>query len=208
MKYFIPLQSGNYYHVFNRAVGAEKLFKKEANYLYFISKYNEYISPIANTCCYVLMPNHFHFLINIKTKNEIYLRYKELEMEKDQPKVVQEKELDFEKFVMQQFSNFFNCYTKSFNKMFFRKGSLFIDYLKRTLIDTENYLKNIVLYIHHNPINHKYCDRLEDWKFSSYNSILSNKPTNLQKNDVIEWFGNLDNFIFEHSIKNNLDYDC
>ena len=45
--------------------------------------------------------------------------------------------------------------------MYNRKGALFIDYLRRTFIDSEEYRSNIVqYYIHQNPIHHKFCDRL------------------------------------------------
>ena len=77
-----------------------------------------------------------------------------------------------------------------------------MDYVRRTLISDEEYLKNIVLYIHQNPIHHKMCNKLEDWKYSSYNSMLSEKPTLLEREEVINWFGNLENFIFMHTIKN------
>ena len=202
MKYFIPLEAGNFYHIFNHAVGSEKLFKNDENYIYFLKKFNEYISPIASTYSYVLIPNHFHFLIEIKDRNEIYQHYVFLELKKEIPKVKSEEELDFEKFVMQQFSNFFNCYTKSFNKKHNRKGALFIDYLRRTLISEEEYLRNIVMYIHQNPIHHNLCNRLEDWKYSSYSSVLSKKSTLLEREDVIKWFGGIENFIFMHTTKN------
>jgi len=202
MKYFIPLEAGNFYHIFNRAVGNERLFKNEENFNYFLRKFNEYISPIASTFSYVLIPNHFHFLIEIKDRKELYKSHVILESKKEFPKLKPETELDFEKFVMQQFSNFFNCYTKSFNKKHNRKGALFIDYLRRTLISDEEYLRNIVLYIHQNPIHHKLCNRLEDWKYSSYNSFLSKKPTLLEREEVINWFGDLENFIFMHTTKN------
>ncbi len=202
MKYFIPLESGKFYHIFNQAVGSEKLFRNDENYNYFLKKFNEYITPIASTFSYVLIPNHFHFLIEIKDRKELYESYRILESKKEFPKLKPETELDFEKFVMQQFSIFFNCYTKSFNKKHNRKGALFIDYLRRTLISDQEYLRNIVLYIHQNPIHHKMCNRLEDWKYSSYNSILSEKPTLLEREEVINWFGDLENFIFMHTTKN------
>ena len=202
MKYFIPLESGKFYHIFNHAVGSEKLFRNDENYNYFLKKFIEYISPIASTFSYVLIPNHFHFLIEIKDRKELYENYRILELNKELPKVKLETELDFEKFVMQQFSNFFNCYTKSFNKKHNRKGALFIDYLRRTLISVEEYLRNMVLYIHQNPIHHKMCNKLEDWKYSSYNSILSEKLTLLERGEVINWFGDLENFIFMHTTKN------
>ena len=141
-------------------------------------------------------------MIEIKDKNEIYKCYLDLELKKEFPEVKLEKDLDFEKFVMQKFSNFFNSYTKSFNKKYNRKGALFIDYLRRTLISDEEYLRNMVLYIHQNPIHHAICNRLENWKYSSYNSMLSKKPTLLNREDVLDWFGGLDNFIWMHTTKN------
>lgn len=202
MKYFIPLESGKFYHIFNHAVGSEKLFRNDDNYTYFLKKYKEFICPIVRTYAYVLIPNHFHFLIEIKDKKELYEFYLSLELKKEIPIVKPEKELDFEKFVMQQFSNFFNCYTKSFNKRHNRKGALFIDYLRRTLISDEEYLRNIVMYIHQNPIHHTICSRLEQWKYSSYNSIVSQKPTLLERDELVSWFGDLENFIVLHKTRN------
>ncbi|HRP60464.1 MAG TPA: transposase, partial [Vicingus sp.] len=57
------LETKCYYHIYNRANGSEKIFLNEENYLFFLQKYIEYIHPIAETYCYCLMPNHFHFLI-------------------------------------------------------------------------------------------------------------------------------------------------
>ena len=202
MKYFIPLEPNNKYHVFNQAVGSERLFRNDENYIYFLKKFNDYISPIANTFSYVLIPNHFHFLIEIKNKEVLYNHYKQLEISKEKMNYLNEEELIYEDFVMQQFSNFFNSYTKSYNKRFNRKGALFIDYLRRTLISEEGYLRNMVLYIHQNPIHHNCSLILENWKYSSYNSFLSHKSTKLQREEVLSWFGDLEIFIYLHSLKN------
>jgi putative transposase len=206
MKYFIPLESNKFYHIFNHAVGNENFFRNEQNYLYFIKKFVQYINPIAKTYAFVLMPNHFHYLIEIRDKKEIYKHYLDLESQKEKPFIKLEKDLEFEKFVMQQFSNFFNCYTKSYNKKFKRKGALFIDYLKRTKISREEYLRNLILYIHQNPIHHKFCNRIDDWKYSSYKSFSSSKFTLLERDEVLNWFGNLENFIFMHTSLKNLEY--
>ncbi len=152
------------------------------------------------------MPNHFHYLIEIKDKKEIYKDYLDLEFQKEKPNIKFEKDLEVEKFVMQQFSNLFNCSTNSFNKKFKRKGALYIDYLRRTEISSEEYLRNSILYILQNPIHHKFCNRIDDWKYSSYKSFSSNKFTLLEKNEVLNWFGNLENFIFVHTTLKNLDY--
>ncbi len=39
---------------------------------------------------------------------------------------------------MERFSNFLNSYTKSFNKANNRKGALFMDYLKRSVVKQRN----------------------------------------------------------------------
>ncbi|MBN2730712.1 MAG: hypothetical protein JXR53_15915, partial [Bacteroidales bacterium] len=59
-------ESGNYYHVYNRAIGGEKLFLEKENYEYFLFKWQEFINPIADIYAYCLMPNHFHFLLKLK----------------------------------------------------------------------------------------------------------------------------------------------
>ena len=46
------------------------------------------------------------------------------------------------------------------------------------------------------------CNKPEDWKYSSYNSLLSEKPTLLERVEVINWFGDIENFIFMHTTKN------
>ena len=125
MKYFIPLEADNYYHIFNRAIGNEKLFKNEPNYLYFLKRFKDYISPIANVYSYVLMPNHFHFLIEVKSKEILYDHYNTIETKKEKKTIVEKDQFDFNKFVMQQFSNFFNSYSKAFNKAHKRKGVVY-----------------------------------------------------------------------------------
>jgi len=39
---------------------------------------------------------------------------------------------------------------------------------------------------------------LREWKYSSYTSFFSLAASNLQREQVIEWFGNLDNFAACH----------
>ncbi|NPD46994.1 MULTISPECIES: transposase [unclassified Lentimicrobium] len=60
-----------YYHVFNRAVGNDKLFKSNRNYSYFLELCNKKMIPCDDIIVYCLMPNHFHFLVKIKPVNEL-----------------------------------------------------------------------------------------------------------------------------------------
>ena len=66
------------------------------------------------------------------------------------------------------------------------------------LIDDEKYLKNLILYIHQNPINHNVADTIEDYPWSSYKPIISSKPTKIKRDFVLDLFGKKTNFIFVH----------
>ena len=62
-KYTDPLLPEHFYHIFNRGINGEDLFKRERNYLFFLKRYAKYIEPIADTFAYCLLKNHFHFMI-------------------------------------------------------------------------------------------------------------------------------------------------
>ena len=64
--------------IFNHAFG-RNFFENEANYIYFLNKYKEYIHPIADTFSYVLAES-FLFLIEIRNKEELYEHYRFLKI--------------------------------------------------------------------------------------------------------------------------------
>jgi REP element-mobilizing transposase RayT len=66
-----PLQPDTSYHIFNHANGFENVFRKEENFYFFLEKYRLYISPIAETYAYCLMPNHFHLVVRIRKREAI-----------------------------------------------------------------------------------------------------------------------------------------
>ena len=186
------LEPGYYYHIYNKGNNSENLFIEEENYFYFLKLFAKHINPIATTYCYCLLKNHFHFLIETKDKKNL------------PEKVLSKKELN----LSQPFSNLFNAYTKSINKRYKRNGSLFKERYRRIKVDDENYLKELVTYIHLNPVKHRFTKNFEQYPHSSYNSILSDKQTNLKREEVIEWFGDRENFIYCHQEKlNRLDPD-
>jgi len=64
-----PLTEGRLYHLYNRGINGCNLFKGIDNYNYFLKLYTKYIDPVAETYVWVLMPNHFHFLVWVKDVN-------------------------------------------------------------------------------------------------------------------------------------------
>jgi putative transposase len=172
-----------YYHLFNHAIGDENLFRNNGNYQYFLTKFGQYINPVCKVYAYCLMPNHFHFLIQVKKKAILEQYYLEKFPTSINPSI------DYNKLVMQQFSNMLNGYAQAYNKMFVRKGALFIDYLRRKQVADDAYFIRLVHYIHNNPVHHHFCSSMEDWTYSSHQTMLSEKSTNLERESVLEWYG-------------------
>ena len=177
---------GQYYHIYNRGNNKEDIFIEEKNYNYFLLKMKEYLIPIAEVYAYCLLKNHFHVVLKIKDKEQIAEKY----LEK----------------IHLPFSNFFNSYSKSINKTYDRTGSLFQEHLQRNKILDENYLKQLIVYVHLNPLKHKFSKTFEDYRHSSYKTYLSSKETSIERDFIIEMFGGLENFKFYHQEK-SLKYD-
>ena len=107
---------------------------------------------------------------------------------------------------MKPFSNMLNAYAKAYNKKYNRRGSLFLDFLKRKRVDSESYLLKLVHYIHNNPVNHGLTHLIENWNFSSYRSYLDlSKSSKLKRNDILQYFESTDDFVDFH--KSIVEYD-
>ncbi|MCP9751979.1 hypothetical protein [Ferruginibacter sp. HRS2-29] len=182
------------YHVFNKANGREKIFIEPDNYDFFLRKFRKYILPIADVYAYILLPNHFHFLLRIKSEETLSRHYKHLH--KKLPDITTPNWVNT--FVIRQFSNFLNSYAKSFNKKYERSGSLFMNHLKRARVETDRQFTATLFYVHKNAVHHGYVKNIEDWHYSSYKAIISNKPTLLMRDQVIEWFGSVQRYIEYH----------
>lgn len=189
MQHFEPLIPGNFYHIYNHGVGGRDLFRNLDNYEYFLYLYDKHVSPVAETFAWVLMKNHFHLLVRIK---------EELEVEGPTPDRVRNP---VRGNVSQQFSKLFNSYAQAFNRRFGLRGALFERPFKRKLIDNKTHLKNVVLYIHNNPVHHGFCSHPVEYPWSSYLTCISVKPTKLCRDAVIGWFDGEANFKHLHDGK-------
>ena len=193
--YKAKLVPGGVYHVYNRAIGDELLFRKEENYLYFLKKYQEYITPVASTLSYCLMPNHFHFLIQIRSEAEIFCNRDQRVIHKwlfNTSYKVYEQYMN--RTISLQFSHLFNGYSQAYNKMYDRKGSLFIRSFNRRKVESDKQLINTIIYIHTNPVKDGFIELPEKWMYSSYNEIINNRPYMTDLIYVMDLFENVENF--------------
>ena len=196
-----PLEEDRFYHIYNHAVGNERLFSSEKNYLHFLKLCDKYLSGFVDVYAYCLMPNHFHFIIKVKSLEEIMITdvaLRGLQTPRRADGVFQN--IDIPKIISKQFSHLFNSYAQAYNKQQNRKGSLFNNRYKRKQITTDAYLVNLIHYIHYNPIEANLCNSISDWKYSSYNAILSGKNTSIARDDIINLFTDKQNFIYCHNV--------
>ncbi|MDT0641290.1 transposase [Zunongwangia sp. F363] len=171
------LENGFFYHVYNRGNNKQDIFLEEENYFHFLKLLKTHLIPVADIYCYCLLKNHFHILVRIK-----------------------EKAANPSK----SFSNLFNAYTKALNKKYNRTGSLFQRPFKRKRIGSEDYLRQLIVYIHLNPEAHNLIGDFRKYTYSSYKSLLSSKDTSLARAEVMTLFDDKDNFKFIHCHRKNL----
>ena len=222
MQYTEPLIGGNFYHIYNRGIDRCDIFRDNDSYKYFLGLYDKFISPVADTYAWVLMKNHFHFLVRIK-ENVVY-KYSNADRSKD---VVRFEEVKWQTINLSasagpdsvkievpgvkipkpylHFSHLFNAYTKYFNICYNRHGSLFERSFKQKLIDNKDYLRQVILYIHNNPVNHGFCSHPLEYPWSSYLTCIISKPTKLQRKEVIDLFVDSVQFKKNHDEKFNFD---
>jgi putative transposase len=184
------LEPNTFYHIYNRANGWEKLFLERRNFQYFINKYAMYLSPVADTYSWCLMPNHFHFLIKTKSRDEVLMKFPELK------KITDDEALQglIQRQYSKQFGKLFSCYAQSYNKVHHRMGGLFMKSFKLKAVYDDDYLHRLVFYIHANPVHHGYKKRIQDWEFSSFHLLTSNEATYLKREELLGWFGGEEGF--------------
>lgn len=201
-----PIEADRFYHIYNRGINGENIFKSDRNYLFFLNKISEFLLPVCDVYAYCLMPNHFHLLVKIKSDFELGSLVKVQNLDKA-IKAAKTGLHSSQNIFSKQFSRVFNSYSQAFNKENKRHGALIESPFKRKLITSDKYLINAMIYIHLNPQNHFTMCEHSKYNFSSYQSILSNSKTLLKRDNAIELFDNRENFIRSHKKAVDLDYE-
>jgi len=191
----------NHFHLFVRVAYTKQILAKAADDFDVVNQifYKDYVMPwvrrmkLEDFCLGVDLTN-FKNLLNL------FLQHGDLQKAETQHPL----DLNGSSFIEQlcswvvsdRFRGFMLGYAKAINKQENRTGSLFQKGFRRKYVSDEiDDKKNLLFYLHHNPIHHFYTNSYEDYFWSSYNSYSGNSPTRLCKNETISWFGSIDNFI-------------
>ena len=153
------LLQDEFYHIYNRGNNKQLIFFNDNNYLFFLKKVREQISPCADIICYCLMPNHFHLIIRANEKSVT-------ERKSFGGKPMQE--LAYRTGIL------LSSYSQAINKQNETTGSLFQQKTKAKILSEtiegmkESYLENCFFYVHNNPFRAGLVKNLDDWPYSSY----------------------------------------
>lgn len=181
-----PLTEDYYFHLYNRGVNGEDIFKEPQNYRYFLERYQFYCADVFETMAYALLRNHFHLLVRVKENVMVPMRNGEGLVRLN---------------ASRQLSHFFNSCAQSINRSYRRTGPLFESPFERKQVDSDAYITSMILYCHFNPQLHGFVDDFKEWAFTSYDAILKNDNGLLATSKVLDWFGGMNGFKNAHLLK-------
>lgn len=189
MRSHFSLVPDTYYHIFNHAIGDEIMFKDDKDYCRFIGKYSHYLTPVADTLAYCLMPNHFHISLKIKSHSIILNQLSKKTLTNVDSKI------------HYAFASFFNGYVQAYNKRYERMGGLFVGKFKRKEFYADEDLRTLVCYIHNNPVEAGLVPSPEKWPYSSFHHITTTGSASripICIDELMRLFDDLENLICVH----------
>jgi putative transposase len=172
----MDFETGYIYHIYNRGSNKKRIFFCRDNYLFFLKKVRKELSAHLDFLAYCLIPNHFHFLVQVKDKIG-YLANSYNYSSDDLESSDEFNQGDSNQLISKQISNhlaiLLRSYTRAINIQENRTGSLFqqktkAKCLNETAKSKNNYVVTCFNYIHQNPYASNLVTKLEDWEFSSF----------------------------------------
>jgi len=146
------------YHIYNRGNNAQKIFLSREDYLLFLKKIRQHISPYCEIISWCLMPNHFHLLVYTTAASVTENKVGGLQLQS----------------LANGIKLLLSSYTKTMNKQQHRTGNLFQQKTKAKQVtdDAGKYAQTVFHYIHQNPWRAGLIGKMEWWEFSSFREYI------------------------------------
>jgi putative transposase len=156
------------YHIMNRGLNRRPIFYDQRDYIKFFDLLEEaWKRWRIEIFAVCLMKNHYHLCLRTPEENL--------------PRIMR---------------HINGVYTQFFNRSRKRDGPLFKGRYKAILIEEQEYLSQVIRYIHLNPVAAKLVKNPQDFEWSTHKMYLhqSKTPDWFKKNCVKEWFGSAKSF--------------
>lgn len=185
-------EADKWYHIFNRGNQGQTIFFNDADRRRFLDRLHTLLHPYSELIAFCLLDNHFHLLIRIRSAEEIEsVSPPGFILNTGNPSKIHT-------LVSEAFRRLFLAYAKSINRQQEITGSIFQKTVRRIPVDDEQHLVRLIHYIHHNPVHHRFVAHFEDFRWSSYRSIVDHDDRYLDSAGVIRLFGSEKDFISMH----------
>jgi len=184
----MPTEWG-YFHLYNRGCNRDLIFFKDEHYRLLLKKIKDnYQRFNLRMITYCLMPNHYHLMIGAPIEDPSEGRVKNLSLNKNFFLRPSEGSFDCSVTISKFIQRTFNGYVQAVNFEMQRKGTLFESRYKSIYIGKEEYLLQLVRYIHVNPVLAGLCVNPEDWEFSNCQEWLGLRKGTLFDQDFFETY--------------------
>jgi putative transposase len=197
--YLADFHEGDVFHVYNRTNNKELLFTSPSDKDLFLKRFSVYLRPFLKTYCHNLLSNHFHFLVRVRSREEICAHLQKIKPQ-DRKKIEQlylDGEETAEHLLEMEWVRFLTSYAMRFNLRHVRKGNLFYRPFKRIAVLDDEYFRNAVLYIHTNAYKHN-VNCADKFEWCSYKQLLESEGRNPVHKEIFKCFNGKENFILKH----------
>lgn len=188
-----PIFPNQIYHVYNRGVSFEQIFKDKRDYQRFTDLINfyRYSSPSLRYSYYARLPQESRrlFLENLEKNNQKLVTIYAFSLMPNHFHFVL-KEI-IESGIIKFFSNLQNSYAKYFNTKIKRKGSLFLEMFKAVRIESDEQFIHTTRYVHLNPVTSyqvKGINELKNYPWSSLKNYLDKEGWPFVQTDFLRNF--------------------
>ena len=170
--YHQNLLPGGYYHIYNRTVAREPAFIQKSQIENFSKRWNDLIVPYIYPIASCFMPNHFHYLVQIKPMEAWDMDRLIIERSKLSLELLNGK-ASADAFLSDQFRRVFSGYGLWYNIKHRRNGRLMGSRINKIQIYTDKWRWHRLCYIHHNCIHHNLASDYSLWPYTSYHSWMN-----------------------------------
>lgn len=197
-----PFHFNQFYHLLFRSIDGILLFNNEKHRGFFLEKFHRFTTNIFDLWAYSLLNNHVHFIIKVKLEEVIKLNLLKLSVEERTKPMIRflEKpdETSFDEVAERHINSFMVSYANTYNNLIERKGGVFQQPFRRSLIAEEAHLQQAVIYVHANAQKHQLVSDFKEHPYNSYREILSGESFCIDCKAVIDFFGGQEKFINLH----------
>ncbi|MBK9671597.1 MAG: hypothetical protein IPO70_04950 [Bacteroidetes bacterium] len=205
----MQLEADKIVHLSYQTTGEDKLFLMDENYIQLLKLYAAWLTPVADTYAYCLLPKQIHFLVKIKSEKELFnflkmngkfpdetMRFEEIK----NLQLIPENPLGtiFSMHLTKHIAAFLNEYLLEHKQAQLKGGGFAARNFKKFEIATDELLSTAIINIHQKPMVLGEITNFEQWKYSSYTAILSDKASALKREKVLDLFGSRENYIQAH----------